>query len=70
VYKPVANLILNRNLPDISNDLGDHILKWNSDVTDVYVIESGSDANKLSKYCKFWANWPERPWEKGFTTLR
>ena len=62
--KPVATLILNRNLPDISDTLGDHILKWNSDVTDVYVIESGSDPDKLSKYCKFWANWPEAV-EKG-----
>ena len=57
--KPVATLILNRNLPQISDQLGDHLLKWNGDITDVFVIESGSDANKLSKHKTFWANWPE-----------
>ena len=56
--KPVATLILNRNLPEISDAMGDHLLKWDGDVTDIYVIESGSDPDKLSKYDKFWANWP------------
>ncbi len=57
--KPVATLILQRNLPEYSDAIGDHLLKWNGDVTDVYVIESGSDPDKLSKYSKFWANWPD-----------
>ena len=59
MVKPVATLILQRNLPDHSDSIGDHVVRWNGDLTDVYVIESGSDPDKLSKYCKFWANWPE-----------
>ena len=57
--KPVATLILNRNLPIKSDELGDHLLKWNGDITDVFIIESGSDSDKLSKHRKFWANWPD-----------
>lgn len=57
--KPVATLILQRNLPKHSDTIGDHIVRWNGDLTDVYVIESGSDPDKLSKHPKFWANWPE-----------
>lgn len=66
---PVATLILNRNLPHVSDRLVDHLKKWNGDLTDVYVIESGSDPDKLSNYCSFWANWPEAR-EMGLRTCR
>lgn len=46
----IATLILNRNLPKVTNRLYNHIKKYNSDYTDIFVIESGSDKNKLSKY--------------------
>ena len=49
--KPVATIILNRNLPDITNRLVEHIIKYDSGLTDVYVIEAGSDDDSLSKYC-------------------
>ena len=52
-------MILNRNLPEVSNSLVEHLKKWNGDISDYYVIESGSDEDKLSKYHSFWANWPE-----------
>jgi len=55
----IATLILNRNLPDVSNRLVEHLKKYNGDISDYFVIESGSDEDKLSKYYKFWANWPE-----------
>lgn len=68
---PVATMILNRNLPEVTNSLVEHLKKWNEGLTDTYVIESGSDKDKLSKYCSFWANWPEAlenglRWARGF----
>lgn len=67
----VATLILNRNLPQVTDKLVEHLKKWNGGLTDIYVIESGSDKDKLSKYCTFWANWPEAlenglRWARGF----
>lgn len=64
--KPVATMILQRNLPEVTNALGDHILKWNGDLTDLYVIESGSDDDQLSKFTEstFHADWDEAK-EKG-----
>ena len=59
MHPSVATLILNRNLPQVSDRLVEHLKKWNEGLTDIYVIESGSDKDKLSKYCSFWANWPE-----------
>lgn len=57
--KPIATLILQRNLPHVTDQIVEHLKKWSEDITDIYVIESGSDEDKLSKYCSFWANWPE-----------
>lgn len=57
--KPVATLILNRNLPDVTDRLAEHLLKWNGDLTDVYVIESGSLPDRRSRYARFVADWPE-----------
>lgn len=62
--KPIATLILQRNLPQVTDEIVQHLKKWNDDVTDIYVVESGSDEDKLSQYCSFWANWPEAQ-EKG-----
>lgn len=55
----VATLILNRNLPEVSDRLVAHLRRYNGNISDYYVIESGSDANKLSRYYSFWASWPE-----------
>lgn len=57
--KPIATLILNRNLPDVTDALVDHIVKWNGDVTDVYVIESGSVPEGRSRHPGFVADWPD-----------
>ena len=46
----VATIILNRNLPDSTNTLYEHIQKYDKEETDIYVIEAGSDSDKLSKY--------------------
>jgi hypothetical protein len=57
--KKVATIILNRNLPDVTDSLYELLAKHNSEMTDIYVVESGSDQNNLSKHCSYWANWDE-----------
>lgn len=49
--KPVATIILNRNLPGTTNKLCEHIFEYDNDITDVFVVEAGSDNDKISKYC-------------------
>ena len=49
--KKIAVIILNRNLPLITNKLVNNINKKNSIDKDIYVVEAGSDKKKLSKYC-------------------
>lgn len=46
----VATLILNRNLPYLTDDLYQLIKRNDGDITDIFVIEAGSDKDKLSKY--------------------
>lgn len=57
--KRVATIILNRNLPLETERLYESIRKHNGDCTDIFVVESGSEEAKLSKYCTWWANWEE-----------
>ncbi len=57
--KPVATLILNRNLPDVTDALWEKLDRQNRDLSDLYVIESGSEESKRSKHSTWWANWPE-----------
>ena len=49
--KNTATIILNRNLPNETNALVEHLKKWDGDYTDIFVVEAGSDQDKLSKYC-------------------
>lgn len=44
-----ATVILNRNLPDTTDQLVEHLKKYDLKSTDIYVIEAGSDNDKLSK---------------------
>jgi len=48
--KKAATIILNRNLPEVTDRLYEHLVKYDGDQTDLYVIEAGSDKNNLSKY--------------------
>ena len=57
--KKICTIILNRNLPDPTNALYEHLNKYDKDFNDTYVIEAGSDRDKLSKYCTWYANDPE-----------
>ena len=52
----VATIILNRNLPKPTDQLYEHLMKYDQDQTDVFVLEAGSDPDNLSKYCTWYAN--------------
>lgn len=59
MIKRVATLILNRNLKETTDKLVEHLQKYDGDMTDIFVIEAGSDKDRLSRYCSWYANWPE-----------
>jgi hypothetical protein len=48
--KRTATIILNRNLPEETNALVEHLVKFDGEHTDIFVVEAGSDKDKLSKY--------------------
>ena len=48
--KKIAALILNRNLPKITDQLYDEIKKNNKNLVDIFVIDAGSELKKRSKY--------------------
>ncbi len=54
--KPIATLILNRNLPKVTDRLYRKIRSNDGDITDIFVIESGSSKKNLSKYATWHAN--------------
>ena len=47
--KEVATVIINRNLPEVTNNLVNHIKKYDGLETDIFIIEAGSDHSKLSE---------------------
>jgi hypothetical protein len=49
--KKTATIILNRNLPKETDKLVEHLMKFDNDHTDIFVVEAGSDKDNLSKYC-------------------
>lgn len=53
--KRVATIILNRNLPKVTDKLYNQLKKYNNDVSDFYILESGSEKKKLSKNFTWWA---------------
>jgi GT2 family glycosyltransferase len=55
--KRVATIILNRNLPTVTEALYDHLEKYDNQDTDLFVVESGSDDDKLSKKATWHADW-------------
>jgi hypothetical protein len=54
--KKTATIILNRNLPKETDSLVEHLLKYDSEFTDIFVVEAGSISNNLSKYCTWYEN--------------
>ena len=49
--KKTATIILNRNLPQETNALVEHLLQFDGSYTDIFVVEAGSAKDNLSKYC-------------------
>ena len=56
MMKPIATLILNRNLPKVTDRLYRLLKKNEGSITDIFVIEAGSNKNNLSKYATWYAN--------------
>jgi hypothetical protein len=54
--KKIATIILNRNLPVVTERLYEHLANYDGDQTDIYVVEAGSDADNLSRYVTWHAN--------------
>ena len=54
--KKTATIILNRNLPKVTDDLVTHIEKYDSNLTDIFVIEAGSDIDNLSNNMTWYIN--------------
>lgn len=54
--KRVATIILNRNLPEVADKLHDHLINYDNESTDIFVLEAGSDKDKLSKHTTWHAN--------------
>jgi hypothetical protein len=57
--KPVATIILNRNLPEVTDRLHDHLVSHDGGMTDIFVVEAGSDQDKLSRNMTWHVNAPE-----------
>jgi hypothetical protein len=57
--KSVATIILNRNLPEVTGLLRRHLEKYDGDHADVYIVEAGSDQDKLSEKFTWYADWAE-----------
>jgi hypothetical protein len=55
----IATIVLNRNLPDVTDALCDRMERTEGDITDVFVVEAGSDPEHLSRHCTWYADWPE-----------
>lgn len=54
--KNVATIILNRNLPSVTERLYEHLTKFDGQYTDIFVVEAGSDPDKLSRYTSWYVN--------------
>lgn len=48
--KKTAALILNRNMPQLADELGEWLLKQHAAEVDLYVLENGSDVDKHSRH--------------------
>jgi hypothetical protein len=57
--KKVATLILNRNLPEVTNSLYEHLVQYDQELTDIYVIDAGSQGAGMSKYTSWAADWDD-----------
>jgi len=56
--KKFCAIILNRNLPKVTDKLYSNLKNNNKDL-DIFVVDSGSEEKKLSKYSTWHANWKD-----------
>src|SRR5437016_4639949 len=59
LMKKIATIVLNRNLPDVTDRLCQHLEQYDGDMTDVFVVEAGSDKERLSQHTTWHADSPE-----------
>ena len=57
--KKTATIILNRNLPQETDRLVEHLMEYDGKYSDFFVIEAGSEKNNLSKYHTWHIDTPE-----------
>jgi len=57
--KRSCTLLLQRNLPEVTEKFAENLIKYNGDVTDLYVVESGSDDDKITENKTFHASWED-----------
>jgi hypothetical protein len=55
----VAIVILSRNLPHAVDRLVSTFRRYDLEETDIYVVEAGTDRDKLSEHHTTWASWDE-----------
>lgn len=55
----VAIIILSRNLPEQVDRLVREFRRYDTDDTDIYVVEAGTERENLSEHHTTWANWEE-----------
>lgn len=55
--KKVATIILNRNLPKVTDKLFNKLKKKNNKISDFFILEAGSLKKNLSKNFTWYANW-------------
>ena len=67
--KRVCTVLLQRNLPDVTNQFADIFFKNNDDMSDFFVVESGSDEENITKHKTFYADWEDAR-ENGLRTGR
>lgn len=57
--KKVCTVLLQRNLPDVTEEFANVFFKNNDDISDFFVVESGSDKDNLTEYQTFHADWED-----------
>jgi hypothetical protein len=57
MHKKVATIILNRNLPKVTDLLFNKLKKNNNKISDFFILEAGSLRSNLSKNFTWHANW-------------
>lgn len=55
----IATIVLNRNLPDVTDQLCEKLIQVENNASDLYVVEAGSDPQRLSRFCTWHADWPQ-----------